>query len=52
MIVMAWVLTTVAQCLILHCLAQGVLGVHVWEMPLDDAIWETTVRFGRTKTSS
>lgn len=43
MIVAAWVLTTVAQCLILHCLAQNVLGVHIWEMSADAAIWETTV---------
>lgn len=43
MIVGAWVLTTTAQALILTCLAQGVLGVHIWEMSVDDAIWETKV---------
>lgn len=43
MIVMAWVLTTIAQSLVLSCLSHEVLGVHVWEMSLDDAIWETTV---------
>lgn len=43
MIVAAWFMTTAAQCMILHCLAQGILGVHIWEMSLDDAIYETTV---------
>jgi hypothetical protein len=43
MIVLAFVLCTAAQALILHCLANNVLGVHIWEMSLDDAIWETTV---------
>lgn len=43
MIVAAWVMTTAAQCMILHCLTQGILGVHIWEMSLDDAIYETTV---------
>ncbi|WQF85313.1 hypothetical protein CDEST_10327 [Colletotrichum destructivum] len=50
MIVLAWVLTTTAQCLILHCLNQGVLGVHIWEMSVDDAIWETTLIHATTLT--
>lgn len=43
MILAAWLLTTIAQCLILLCLFHGVLGVHIWEISLEDAIWETTV---------
>lgn len=43
MLILAWVLTTVAQCLVLRCLTNSVLGVHIWEISLDDAIWETTV---------
>ncbi|KAF9874988.1 hypothetical protein CkaCkLH20_07682 [Colletotrichum karsti] len=50
MIVAAWVLTTTAQSLILHCLTQGVLGVHIWEMSIDDAIWETTLIHATTLT--
>ncbi|KAF6824287.1 hypothetical protein CMUS01_10322 [Colletotrichum musicola] len=50
MIVGAWILTTTAQSLILHCLKQGVLGVHIWEMSLDDAIWETTLIHATTLT--
>lgn len=38
------IFTTVAQALILQCLRIGVLGVHVWEMSVDNAIYETTVR--------
>ncbi|OHE96904.1 hypothetical protein CORC01_07871 [Colletotrichum orchidophilum] len=50
MILAAWLLTTFAQCLVLHCLKQGVLGVHIWEMSLEDAIWETTLIHATTLT--
>ncbi|KAK0384648.1 hypothetical protein NLU13_8734 [Sarocladium strictum] len=50
MIVAAWLLTTAAQCVVLHCLRSDVLGVHIWEMSLDDAIWETTLIHATTLT--
>ncbi|EXF86345.1 hypothetical protein CFIO01_00042 [Colletotrichum fioriniae PJ7] len=50
MILAAWLLTTVAQCLILLCLFHGVLGVHIWEISLEDAIWETTLIHATTLT--
>ncbi|KAH7014425.1 uncharacterized protein B0I36DRAFT_369383 [Microdochium trichocladiopsis] len=50
MLLFAWVLTTVAQCLVLSCLTNNVLGVHIWEISLDDAIWETTLIHATTLT--
>ncbi|KAH9883544.1 hypothetical protein F4778DRAFT_766190 [Xylariomycetidae sp. FL2044] len=50
MIVLAWMLTTTAQCLILRCLTQGILGVHIWEISLDKAIFETTLIHATTLT--
>lgn len=35
MIVAAWVLTTVAQALIITCLNEGILGTHIFEMSLE-----------------
>ncbi|SPJ80239.1 related to integral membrane protein [Fusarium torulosum] len=37
----SWIVTTAAKILIIVCLIHGVLGVHVWEIPLDAVIWET-----------
>lgn len=39
-ILLAWSLTTISQALIFTCLQEGLLGVHVWEMPLDDVTEE------------
>ncbi|KAJ1323167.1 alpha-methylacyl-CoA racemase [Microdochium nivale] len=50
MLVLAWLMTTVAQCLVLHCLTSNVLGVHIWEISIDDAIWETTMIHATTLT--
>ncbi|KAI0128314.1 hypothetical protein BJ170DRAFT_323782 [Xylariales sp. AK1849] len=50
MIVAGWLFTTIAQCLILRCLTQGILGVHVWEISLDEAIYETTLIHATTLT--
>ncbi|KAL2876433.1 hypothetical protein SGCOL_008239 [Colletotrichum sp. CLE4] len=50
MILTEWLLTTVDQFLILHCLIKGVLGVHTWEIFLEDAIWEITLIHAKTLT--
>ncbi|KAG4282269.1 hypothetical protein FPRO04_13313 [Fusarium proliferatum] len=40
MIILASILTLASGILTFICLGNGVLGVHVWEMSMDDAIWE------------
>ncbi|KAK9416630.1 putative Integral membrane protein [Seiridium unicorne] len=50
MIIVAWVFTTAAQCMILHCVDQGILGVHIWEISSDKAIYETTLIHATTLT--
>ncbi|KAI8396335.1 hypothetical protein FOFC_20622 [Fusarium oxysporum] len=37
------VLVAASQSIIFVCQMRGVLGVHVWEMPLDHARWESTL---------
>ncbi|RKK23996.1 hypothetical protein BFJ67_g16864 [Fusarium oxysporum f. sp. cepae] len=37
------VLVTASQSIIFFCQMRGVVGVHVWEMPLDHARWESTL---------
>ncbi|KAF5704655.1 integral membrane protein [Fusarium mundagurra] len=39
-IILASILTLASGILTFICLDKGVLGVHVWEMSMDDAIWE------------
>ncbi|EGU86780.1 hypothetical protein FOXB_02705, partial [Fusarium oxysporum f. sp. conglutinans Fo5176] len=42
------VLVTASQSIIFVCQLRGVLGVHVWEMPLDHARWESTLFLAAT----
>ncbi|EGU76351.1 hypothetical protein IWW34DRAFT_908742 [Fusarium oxysporum f. sp. albedinis] len=39
-IILASILTLASGILTFICLHKGVLGVHVWEMSMDDAIWK------------
>ncbi|KAL3584548.1 hypothetical protein FPOAC2_14328 [Fusarium poae] len=47
-ILLAYILTAAAQCLVLVCLHDSVLGVHIWEISLDDATSATTLNFVAT----
>ena len=43
MTVVAFVLTTAAQSVVIHCLRSGVHEVHIFEKSLDNANFDTVV---------